>query len=78
MIETADILAKRYDVSPRRLRRLRAGMSETDRPRPVLGYYEHEIVPMDTIMTVKDKEKGTSEDIKYTVSKDAVQPPSAT
>ena len=42
------------------------------------GYYDHEIVPMDTIMTVKDKEKGTSEDIKYTVSKDECNRPSTT
>ena len=78
MIETADILAKKYGISREdcdtyalesQLRTARAQAS---------GLYDDEIVPMDTIMTLHDKAKGTTEDIKYTVAKDECNRPSTT
>jgi acetyl-CoA C-acetyltransferase len=78
MIETADILAKRYDVSREDCDAYALECQKRTAHAQSSGFYEHEIVPMDTIMTVKDKEKGTSEDIKYTVSKDECNRPSTT
>ncbi len=78
MIETADIVAERYKVS----REYQDEYSLESQKRTAAaqdgGLYDHEIVPMDTVMIVKDKETGDTSEVDYTVTKDECNRPTTT
>ena len=78
MIETADIVADRYKVSREaqdeyslESQRRTAAAQEAD-------LFKDEIVPMDTVMIVKDKESGETSEKAYTVTRDECNRPSTT
>ncbi len=78
MIETADVVAERYGVSRdyqdeyglRSQQRIAAAQDS--------GKFDDEIVPMDTVMAVKDKETGEVSMVEATVTKDECNRPSTT
>lgn len=78
MIETADIVAERYGVSReaqdeyglRSQQRIAAAQSE--------GKFDHEIVPMQTVMGVKDKETGEISHREVTLDRDECNRPQTT
>ncbi len=78
MIETADIVAERYNVS----RESQDEYSFESQKRTAAAQdnklYDHEIVPMDTTMMVKDKESGEVSEVEYTVTKDECNRPTTT
>ncbi len=78
MIETADIVAERYNVSREyqdeyslRSQQLIAAAQES-------GKFDHEIVPMETIMAVQDKETKEVTTHAVTVTKDECNRPTTT
>ena len=78
MIETADIVAERYNVS----REYQDEYSLESQKRTAAAQdnklYDHEIVPMDVTMMVKDKETGEVSEVPYTVTKDECNRPGTT
>ncbi len=78
MIETADIVADRYKVS----REYQDVYSLESQKRTAAAQdgklFDHEIVPMDTTMIVKDKETGETSEVDYTVTKDECNRPNTT
>ena len=78
MIETADIVAKRYDISRESQDEYSLQSQQRTAAAQDAGYYEHEIVPMDTKMKVVDKETGEESIVDYTVDKDECNRPQTT
>ena len=78
MIETADIVAKRYDISRESQDEYSLQSQQRTAAAQDAGYYEHEIVPMDTKMKVVDKETGEESVVEYTVDKDECNRPQTT
>ena len=78
MIETADIVAKRYDISRESQDEYSLQSQQRTAAAQDAGYYEHEIVPMDTKMKVVDKETGEESVVDYTVDKDECNRPQTT
>lgn len=78
MIDTADIVAKRYKVSRDRLDEYALLSQQRTAAAQAAGLYDDEIVPMKTVMAVKDKETGEVSKVDYTVSKDECNRPSTT
>ncbi len=78
MIETADIVAERYNVS----REYQDEYSLESQVRTAAaqenGLYEDEIVPMETKMKLVDRETGEESIVDYTVDKDECNRPSTT
>ncbi len=78
MIETADVVAERYKVT----REYQDEYSLESQLRTAAaqegGLFDNEIVPMDTIMSVKDKETGEVSEVSYTVTKDECNRPTTT
>jgi acetyl-CoA C-acetyltransferase len=78
MIETADIVAERYNIT----REYQDEYSLESQKRTASaqdgGLYDHEIVPMDVRMIVKDKESGETSEVDYTVTKDECNRPTTT
>ncbi len=78
MIETADIVAERYDVS----REYQDEYSYQSQMRMAAaqenGLFEDEIVPMETKMKLVDKESGEESIVDYTVDRDECNRPSTT
>ncbi|MFL2819579.1 MAG: acetyl-CoA C-acyltransferase [Alphaproteobacteria bacterium] len=78
MIETADIVAKRYNISRESQDEYSLQSQQRTAAAQDAGYYEHEIVPMDTKMKVVDKETGEESVVNYTVDKDECNRPQTT
>ena len=78
MIETADIVAKRYDISRESQDEYSLQSQQRTAAAQDAGYYEHEIVPMDTKMKVVDKETGEESVVDYTVDRDECNRPQTT
>ena len=78
MIETADIVAKRYEISRESQDEYSLQSQQRTAAAQDAGYYEHEIVPMDTKMKVVDKETGEESVVDYTVDKDECNRPQTT
>ena len=78
MIETADIVAKRYDISRESQDEYSLQSQKRTAAAQDAGYYEHEIVPMDTKMKVVDKETGEESVVDYTVDRDECNRPQTT
>ena len=78
MIETADIVAKRYDISRESQDEYSLQSQQRTAAAQDAGYYENEIVPMDTKMKVVDKETGEESVVDYTVDRDECNRPQTT
>ena len=70
MIDTADLVASRYGVSRERQDEYSLLSQQRTAAAQEAGYYDDEIVPMDTKMAVKDKETGEVTMVDVTVSRD--------
>ena len=78
MIETADIVAKRYDISRESQDEYSLQSQQRTAAAQDAGYYEYEIVPMDTKMKVVHKETGEESVVDYTVDRDECNRPQTT
>ncbi|KAJ1625404.1 acetyl-CoA acetyltransferase [Pavlovales sp. CCMP2436] len=76
MIETADILAARYGISRGDLDAYAVESQRRTAAAQAAGYFDHEIVPMEMVLT--DKKTGESSKVPYTVTKDECNRPSTT
>jgi len=78
MIETADIVAKRYDVSREYQDEYALQSQKRTAAAQDAKLFDDEIVPMDTTMIVVDKESGEKSEVAYTVVKDECNRPNTT
>ena len=78
MIETADIVAKRYNISRESQDEYSLQSQQRTAAAQDAGYYENEIVPMDTKMKIIDKETSEESIIDYTVYRDECNRPQTT
>ena len=78
MIETADIVAERYKVSREYQDEYSLESQKRTAAAQEAGIFDNEIVPMDTIKIVKDKETGETSEVEYTVTKDECNRPTTT
>ncbi|MEC7830890.1 MAG: acetyl-CoA C-acyltransferase [Pseudomonadota bacterium] len=78
MIETADIVAKRYDVSRESQDEYSLQSQQRTAAAQDAGYFDDEIVPMQTKMKVVDKESGEESIVDYTVDRDECNRPQTT
>ena len=78
MIETADIVAKRYNITRESQDEYSLQSQQRTAAAQDAGYYENEIVPMDTKMKIIDKETGEESIIDYTVDRDECNRPQTT
>ena len=58
MIDTADLVAERYGIPRARLDEYAFRSQQRTAAAQASGLYDEEIVPMETVMVVKDKETG--------------------
>lgn len=75
MIETADIVAKRYGISRERQDLYSVESQRRTAAAQAAGYFDNEIVPMKTKMEVKDKATGEVSLVDYIVTKDECNRP---
>ncbi|GMI20458.1 hypothetical protein TeGR_g5193 [Tetraparma gracilis] len=78
MIETADLVAQRYGISRERQDEYSVESQRRTAAAQEAGYFDDEIVPMDTVMGVMDKETKEVSKVKYTVTKDECNRPGTT
>jgi len=78
MIETADIVAERYNVSRESQDEYSLESQKRTAAAQEAGLFDNEIVPMKTRMIVKDKETGETSEVDYVVNKDECNRPSTT
>jgi acetyl-CoA C-acetyltransferase len=78
MIETADIVAERYNVSRESQDEYSLQSQQRTAAAQEAGLFDNEIVPMKTRMIVKDKESGETSEVDYVVDKDECNRPSTT
>ncbi|MDP6978001.1 MAG: acetyl-CoA C-acyltransferase [Myxococcota bacterium] len=78
MIETADIVAERYNVSREYQDEYSLQSQQRTAAAQENGLFKDEIVPMDTTMIVKDKETGETSEVDYTVDRDECNRPTTT
>jgi acetyl-CoA C-acetyltransferase len=78
MIETADIVADRYKVSREYQDEYSLESQKRTAAAQEANLYDHEIVPMDTVMIVTNKETGETSNVDYTVTKDECNRPTTT
>jgi len=76
MIDTAEIVAKRYNVSREAQDNYALQSQQRTHQAQLSGKFDDEIVPMDTIMAVKNKETGEISTNKVTLEKDEGNRPS--
>ncbi len=75
MIETADIVAKRYNISREYQDEYSLQSQQRTAAAQQAGLFDDEIVPMETKMKVIDKETGEESIVDYTVDKDECNRP---
>ena len=75
MIETADIVAKRYDISREYQDEYSLQSQQRTAAAQQAGLFDDEIVPMKTKMKVMDKETGEESVVECTVDKDECNRP---
>jgi acetyl-CoA C-acetyltransferase len=78
MIDTADIVAARYNISRERQDKFSLESQRRTAAAQQAGRFNDEIVPMETVMTVVNKETGESKNVPYTVTKDECNRPDTT
>ena len=70
MIDTADIVAARYNITRERQDRFSHESQKRTAAAQQSGKFADEIVPMETVMTTTNKETGETKNVPYTVTKD--------
>jgi len=70
MIDTADIVAARYNISRERQDRFSYESQRRTAAAQQANVFADEIVPMETVMTTVSKETGETKNVAYTVTKD--------
>ena len=75
MIETADIVAKRYNISREYQDEYSLQSQQRTAAAQQAGLFDDEIVPMETKMKIIDKETGEESIVDYTVDKDECNRP---
>jgi acetyl-CoA C-acetyltransferase len=78
MIDTADIVAARYNISRERQDRFSLESQKRTAAAQQANKFADEIVPMETVMTTVNKETGESRNVPYTVTKDECNRPDTT
>jgi acetyl-CoA C-acetyltransferase len=78
MIDTADIVAQRYGISRQRQDEYALESQRRTAAAQQSGKYAEEIVPMETMMTMTNKETGETKVVPYTVTKDECNRPDTT
>ena len=78
MIDTADIVAARYNISRERQDRYSVESQRRTAAAQQTGKFKDEIVPMDTVMTVVNKDTGETKNVPYTVNRDECNRPETT
>jgi len=78
MIETADILSRRYGISREDSDYFSVESQKRTAAAQLAGLYDYEIVAMATKMLVQDKETKATSEVDYTVTKDECNRPSTT
>ena len=78
MIDTADIVAARYNISRERQDKFSFESQRRTAAAQKAGKFDDEIVPMETVMSVVDKETGETKNVPYTVTKDECNRPDTT
>ncbi|WP_165856407.1 acetyl-CoA C-acyltransferase [Marinobacter sp. JSM 1782161] len=78
MIETADIVAKRYGISREAQDEYALISQQRTAAAQEAGYFDDEIVPYDATMLVKDKETGEVSEKQVTLTKDECNRPNTT
>jgi acetyl-CoA C-acetyltransferase/acetyl-CoA acyltransferase len=76
MIETADIVAARYGVPREAQDALALESQRRTAAAQAAGLFDHEIVPIEVTMTVKDRETGAVSERTHTVTADECNRPS--
>ncbi len=78
MIETADIVAKRYGISREAQDEYALASQQRTAAAQEAGYFDDEIVPFETTMKVKDKETGEVSEKDVTLTTDECNRPGTT
>ncbi|SFL98292.1 acetyl-CoA C-acyltransferase [Marinobacter zhejiangensis] len=78
MIETADIVAQRYNVSRESQDEYALASQQRTAAAQQAGKFDDEIVPMDVTMLVKDKETGEVSEQQTTIDRDECNRPTTT
>jgi len=78
MIDTADIVAARYNISRERQDRYSFESQHRTAAAQQAGKFKDEIVPMDTVMTVVNKDSGETKLVAFTVNRDECNRPETT
>jgi acetyl-CoA C-acetyltransferase len=78
MIDTADIVAARYNISRERQDRFSYESQKRTAAAQQANKFADEIVPMETVMTTVNKETGETKNVPYTVTKDECNRPDTT
>ncbi|GAA4642597.1 acetyl-CoA C-acyltransferase [Pontixanthobacter gangjinensis] len=78
MLQTAETVAKRYDVSREAMDEYALSSQMRTAAAQEAGKFDDEIVPVTTTMKVKDKESGEISDVEVTIAKDEGNRPSTT
>ncbi len=78
MIDTADIVAARYNISRERQDRYSVESQRRTAAAQQTGKFADEIVPMETVMTVVNKDTGETKNVPYTVNRDECNRPETT
>ena len=78
MIETADIVAERYNISRKDQDEYSVLSQDRTAAAQKNGLFDTEIVPMNTKMGIKNKETGEITYVDYTVTKDECNRPGTT
>ena len=78
MIDTADIVAARYNISRERQDRFSYESQKRTAAAQQANKFADEIVPMETVMTTVNKETGETKNVAYTVTKDECNRPETT
>ena len=78
MGQTAECVAKRYNVTREAQDEYALSSQQRTAAAQEAGYYDDEIVPMDTVMKLVNKESGEEKDVEVTVDKDDCNRPETT
>jgi len=78
MIETAEIVADRYEISRERQDEYSLGSQQRTHAAQQAGKFDDEIVPLPSVMKFKNKETGDVSDVETTLEKDEGNRPETT
>ncbi len=78
MIDTADIVAARYNIGRERQDRFSLESQKRTAAAQQANKFADEIVPMETVMTTVNKDTGETKNVAYTVVKDECNRPDTT